>query len=92
MATSVIHSDHRQLMAALFKLLGTSRQQLSPRVHTAYHPISDALAFAGIATWSQLVTIRDSDIDDLVYDVTRHGVTPPPGDPIMQPLSVAHKG
>ena len=92
MATSVIHSDHRQLMAALFTLLGISRQQLSPRDNSAYHPISDALAAAGIGTWSQLVTIRNSDIDNLVYDVRRHGVTVPPGAPHMQPLSVAHKG
>ena len=92
MASSVVYTDHRELMVALLRLLGASRQQLSPRFRNACHPISDALADAGIASWSQLVTIRDSDIDDLVYDVTRHGVTVNPGDPVMQPLSVAYKG
>ena len=92
MASSIVYTDHRELLVALLRLLGTSREQLSPRFRNDHHPISDALADAGIASWSQLVTIRDSDIDDLVYDVTRHGVTVNPGDPIMQPLSIAYKG
>ena len=92
MASPVIYSDHRQLMAALFTLLGISRPQLNLRDTSTYHPISDALAAAGIGTWSQLVTIRDSDIDNLVYDVKRHGVTVPHGSPYMRTLSIAHKG
>ena len=92
MASPVIYNDHQQLMAALFTLLGASRQELNPRDTSVYHPISDALAAAGIGTWSQLVTIQELEIDDLVYDVRRHGVTPPAGTPYMQPLSIAYKG
>ena len=92
MSTATIHTDHQQLLSALMRLLGISREALSPRYRTAHHEISDALAFSGITTWSQLITIRDSDIDNLMYDVTRFGVTLRHGDDPMRTLSIAHKG
>ena len=87
-----VYDGHRQLLTALLRLLSIPREALSPRHRNTHHAISDALAFSGITTWSQLVTIRDSDIDGLMYDVTNHGVTLTTGESPMRPLSIVHKG
>ena len=91
MSTAPHFTDHQQLLYALRRLLGISREALSPRYNT-HHEISDALSFSGISTWSQLITIRDSDIDNLAFDVTRFGVAVRAGDSPMRQLSIAHKG
>ena len=70
-------------------LLGISREALSPKFPHNHHQIYDALRASGIKLWSQLVTIRDSDIDDLMYDASKFGAAPAGQ---MVSLNIAHKG
>ena len=89
MSSGPIVTDKQQLLSALRVLLGISREALSPKFPHNHHQIYDALRASGIKLWSQLVTIRDSDIDDLMYDASKFGAAPAGH---MVPLNIAHKG